>query len=68
MVIYICRGGKGPSAEVAFFPSTAILTWKNIYTTHYVRQTKKHVGNAEERVSESFNEHYTDGKEMVPDG
>ncbi|MFZ5632985.1 MAG: hypothetical protein ACOY40_09070 [Bacillota bacterium] len=59
--------GKGPKQRLRFskYGSPPV---EEMYATHYVCQTKKHARNAEERACGSFNEHYTDGKEMNPDG
>jgi len=59
--------GKGPKQRLRFskYGSPPV---EEMYATHYVRQTKKDAGNAEERVSGLFNEHYAEGKKIDSDG
>jgi len=59
--------GKGPKQRLRFskYGSPSV---EKTYATHYVCQTKKNIRNADERVSELFDEHLANGKEIEPDG
>lgn len=66
LTVYI-SWGKGPKQRLRFSKHGSPSV-EEMYATHYVCRTKKNVRNAEERTSESFNEHLANRKEIHSDG